>query len=96
MVFPYKSDEKVSSIYSQVNKCPAASIADIRSEDFHIKHALVQRSWFELRDKLRARYPVLTSVDVEYEPGKKCEMMRRIEEKLNMSPEKLQRTLSEL
>lgn len=91
-----KSDRSAKSKYAEVNKCRSRKSPSETPEDFHIAHALVQRNWFEVRDKLLEQYPVLNPEDVEFSPGKKQEMMRAIEEKLGMSPAKLQRVIATL
>ena len=93
---PIKTDPSARSKYAAVNKCRSSKTHSEQPEDFHIAHALVQRNWFEVRDKLLEQYPVLSAEDVEYAPGKKQEMMRALEAKLEMSPAKLQRIIATL
>jgi len=83
--------------FDRVNKCHAPKLfEEEKFEGYHIKHALVQRNWFEVREKLRRKFPVLTSEDVSCTPDQFCNMMRKIEQKLEISPAKLQRIISEL
>jgi hypothetical protein len=84
-----------TSAYAKVNKCRPGPLDEYRPEAPHINY-LIQRNWFEVRDKLRALYPQLTPDDVEYEPGRKEAMMRAIEAKLEISPAKLQQIISSL
>ncbi|MCA1751372.1 MAG: hypothetical protein ABR572_09715 [Cryomorphaceae bacterium] len=91
-----KSDPSARTKYAEVNKCRSRKTNSEQPEDFHIAHSLVQRNWFEVREKLLDRFPVLNPEDVEFAPGKKQEMMRAIEEKLGMSPAKLQRVIGTL
>jgi len=93
---PLKSDPAARSKYAAVNKCRSRKSKSELPEGFHIVHALVQRNWFEVREKLLDRFPVLRSEDVEFAPGKKDQMMRALEAKLEMSPAKLQRIISTL
>ncbi len=86
-----------ASPYEKVNYCRSNYfINDDEAPDKHIKDALIQRSWFEVRDKLRKKFPQLTEEDVSYAPGEKCKMMRALEEKLEISPAKLQRIIARL
>jgi hypothetical protein len=62
----------------------------------NVKNEYIHRNWFEVRDKLRAKFPILSEADVEFEPGQKSEMMRAIEEKLEISPSELQRVIAYL
>lgn len=85
--------------FDRVNRCQSAHYYeddDHHLEGDHIKHALVQRNWFEVREKLMRRFPILTHEDVSCEPGEQCAMMRRLERKLEVSPAKLQRIISRL
>lgn len=84
------------SDYASVNKCGTADLGSQRPSDYHISHALVQRNWIEVREKLLERYPVLQPADVDFDPGRKQEMMRALEEKLELSPAKLQRIIAEI
>ncbi len=96
MILTPRLDDATPSKYAKVNKCRSSAFSDESEfEKPHINY-LVQRNWFEVRDKLRAMYPLLTAEDVAYEPGRKNEMMRRIEEKLEVSPAKLQRIIAQL
>jgi hypothetical protein len=81
------------SVYAEVNRCRPS---DAAYGTAHVRHEFVHRNWFEVRDKLRDRFPVLTEADVTFEPGKKSEMMRAIEEKLEISPSELQRIIAYL
>ncbi len=84
------------SDYAAVNKCKPADLDTGRPADYHIAHALVQRNWIEVREKLLERFPVLQPEDVNFQPEKKEEMMRALEEKLELSPAKLQRIIAEI
>lgn len=84
--------------FDRVNRCQTTYHHDDdgNPEGYHIKHALIQRSWFEVREKLRMKFPKLTAEDVTCEPGEHCAMMRRLEQKLEVSPAKLQRIIAKL
>ncbi len=84
------------SVYADVNRCRPLQSHEPDANYSRVKHELIQRNWFEVRDKLKSRFPILSEADVEFEPGKKSEMMRNIEEKLEMSPSELQRIISAL
>lgn len=96
MTNPLKMDDKSNSTYAKVNKCRPASWLDDKIEEKPYLSYLVQRNWFEVREKLRAAYPQLSAEDVHYEPGQKNAMMRAIEQKLEISPAKLQRIIASL
>jgi hypothetical protein len=84
------------SIYATVNRCRPAQDSDLNRSDTDRRALNVHRNWFEVKDKLLDRFPILTEEDVQFEPGKKHEMMRALEEKLEMSPGKLQRIIAYL
>lgn len=84
------------SIYARVNRCRPSSDRDLSYGDVDRRPLNVQRNWFEIKDKLLDRFPILTEEDVCFEPGKKREMMRALEEKLEISPAKLQRIIAYL
>lgn len=96
MTTPLKMDDKSISAYAKVNKCRPAPWLDDKHEEKPYLSYLVQRNWFEVREKLRAAYPQLTAEDVQYEPGQKNAMMRAIEQKLEISPAKLQQIIASL
>ena len=46
-------------------------------------------NWSEQKTKLKAKFPVLTDSDLQYEDGKKDEMLTRIQSKLGKTKEEL-------
>ena len=84
------------SIYARVNHCKSKPDV-IREEDRkESEQRCIHRNWFEVKDKLREKFAMLSEDDVQPEPGKEYEMMRAIERKLNLSPAKLQEVISYL
>jgi len=51
--------------------------------------APVKEDWNEQRDKLKAQFPVLTDQDLQYEEGKKDEMLNNIQVKLGKTKEEM-------
>ncbi len=97
--FPYRMNtirNPHESVYADVNRCRPLQGSNAPATGTNVKNEYVHRNWFEVRDKLRAKYPVLTEADVEFEPGQKSEMMRAIEEKLEISPSELQKAIAYL
>ncbi len=85
------------SVYARVNRCEShpGSLRDVdvrKPED----EICIHRNWHEVKGKLRQRYPTLTEADVQYEPGRKPDMLRAIETKLGLTPAQLQRKLAYL
>jgi DNA-binding IscR family transcriptional regulator len=97
MLYPDRPDKSFRSIYESVNRCQSARHKE-EEDDFESPKVnyLIQRNWFEVRDKLRQRYPTLTAEDVSYETGKKEQMMRAIEQKLEVAPAALQKIITQL
>jgi hypothetical protein len=56
----------------------------------------VKANWTEQKDKLKAKFPVLSDSDLRYENGKKDEMYTRIEAKIGKTKEELAAIISAL
>jgi uncharacterized protein YjbJ (UPF0337 family) len=53
-------------------------------------------NWSDQKTKLKAKFTTLTDTDLQYEDGKKDEMMTRIQQKLGKSKEELATIISTL
>jgi uncharacterized protein YjbJ (UPF0337 family) len=51
--------------------------------------ALVSTVWEEQKEKLKPQYSNLTDEDLDYEEGKRDEMLSRVQAKLGKTPEEL-------
>ena len=51
--------------------------------------APVKTNWSELKEKLRAKFTILTEADLNFEESKKDEMLTSIEKKVGKSKEEL-------
>ena len=49
----------------------------------------VRGNWYDQKAKLKAQYPGLTDADLQYEKGKKDEMLERVQVKLDKTKEEL-------
>jgi uncharacterized protein YjbJ (UPF0337 family) len=58
--------------------------------------APVLENWNEQKDKLRTQFPTLTGEDLQYEEGKRDEMLTRVQDKLGKTREELDTILSTL
>ncbi len=84
------------SVYARVNRCKTKPDVIREEERKEPEQRCIHRNWFEVKDKLRAKFAILTEADVQPEPGKEYEMMRAIERKLHMSPAQLQQEIAYL
>lgn len=50
---------------------------------------LVEENWTEQKDKLKAKFSTLTDEDLDYEEGKRDEMIERVHIKLGKTREEL-------
>ena len=53
-------------------------------------------NWSEQKIKLKAKFPTLTDSDLQYENGKKDEMLNKIQVKLGKTKEEMAETMSSL
>jgi uncharacterized protein YjbJ (UPF0337 family) len=53
-------------------------------------------NWSELKGKLKAKYPALTDADLQYEDGKKEEMLKKVQQKLGKTEQELSEIISGL
>lgn len=51
--------------------------------------AVNQPNWKEQKGKLKAKFATLTDADLQYEEGKRDEMLRRVQTKLGKTREEL-------
>jgi uncharacterized protein YjbJ (UPF0337 family) len=58
--------------------------------------APVKGNWNEQKGKLKAKFPTLTDSDLQYENGKKDEMLSRVQTKLGKTKEELDTVMSGL
>jgi len=56
----------------------------------------VKGNWNERKNKLKAKFPVLTDADLHYEDGKKDEMLTRVQTKVGKTREELDEVMSGL
>ena len=57
---------------------------------------LVEDNWVEQKEKLKAKFSNLTDEDLNYEEGKRDEMLSRVQTKLGKTPEELTVIIEEL
>jgi uncharacterized protein YjbJ (UPF0337 family) len=53
-------------------------------------------NWNEQKGKLKAKFPILTDADLQYENGKKDEMLTKVQKKLGKTKEELYTVMSGL
>ena len=53
-------------------------------------------NWSDQKNKLKAKYPVLTDADVHYEEGKKDEMFTKLQTKLGKTKDELKAIITAL
>ena len=53
-------------------------------------------NWSEQKGKLKAKFPTLTDADLQYENGKKDEMLTKVQAKLGKTKEELDTVMSGL
>lgn len=58
--------------------------------------APVLENWNEQKDKLKVQFPTLTDEDLQYEEGKRDEMLTRIQVKLGKTNEEMDLIISAL
>ncbi len=58
--------------------------------------APVLENWTDQKDKLKAQFPALTDEDLDYEEGKRDEMLSRIQIKLGKTKEEMALIISTL
>ena len=58
--------------------------------------APVLENWNDQKDKLKAQFPALTDEDLQYEEGKKDEMLERVQVKLGKTKEEMALIISTL
>ena len=56
----------------------------------------VKGNWNEQKTKLKTQFPTLTDADLQYENGKKDEMLERIQTKLGKTKEELNTLIATL
>lgn len=56
----------------------------------------LKKNWLEIRENLKMKFAKLTDNDVLFEENQKNEMMKRLEQKLGMSKEEIQKIISDL
>jgi uncharacterized protein YjbJ (UPF0337 family) len=56
----------------------------------------VKGNWSEQKSKLKAQFPTLTDADLQYENGKKDEMLTNVQTKLGKTKEELDTIMSGL
>jgi uncharacterized protein YjbJ (UPF0337 family) len=56
----------------------------------------VKGNWSEQKSKLKAKFPTLTDADLQYENGKKDEMLTNVQTKLGKTKEELDTIMSGL
>lgn len=61
-----------------------------------IKATSINTNWTEQKAKLKAKFPVLTDSDLNYETGKKDDMLGRIQKKLSKTKEELNAIIEKL
>jgi len=57
--------------------------------DLTVAPVLVADNWVEQKEKLKAQFSNLTDEDLDYEEGKRDEMLSRVQAKLGKTPEEL-------
>jgi uncharacterized protein YjbJ (UPF0337 family) len=57
---------------------------------------VIKTSWKEQKGKLKAKFPTLTDADLQYEEGKKDDMLKRVQDKLGKTKEELSKIISSL
>jgi len=56
----------------------------------------VKGNWSEQKTKLKAKFPTLMDSDLQYENGKKDEMLTRVQTKIGLTKEEFDTVISEL
>jgi hypothetical protein len=56
----------------------------------------LKTSWDEVKERLKENDMELSDEDLEYEPGKEDELLKRLEAKLNKSPEQLKQYIESI
>jgi len=75
-------------------KTPEASKEGVTTPE--VKRNDVQGNWTIQKDKLKKKFGALTDSDLEFEEGKKDEMLARIQVKVGKSKEELQTIIAGL
>jgi uncharacterized protein YjbJ (UPF0337 family) len=50
-------------------------------------------NWNEIKDKLKVKFPTLTDADLQYEEGKKDEMLEKVQTKLGKNKEEMSKII---
>lgn len=62
-----------------------------------MKNAVEKRiNWHEIRKNLKMKFAKLTDNDLLFEENQKTEMMNRLQQKLGLSKEEIQKIISDL
>lgn len=56
----------------------------------------LRNNWYEIRENLKMKFVKLTDNDLLFEETQKAEMMNRLQKKLGMSKEEIQKIISDL
>jgi hypothetical protein len=54
------------------------------------------KHWLQLQTKLKANYPELTAIDLEYQESMEQDMLRMVEYKLGITKEEMQEIIKRL
>ena len=64
--------------------------------DLTVTPVLVDENWNDQKEKLKTKFSNLTDEDLNYEEGKRDEMLSRVQTKLGKTPEELTAIIAEL
>ncbi len=56
----------------------------------------IKSNWSEQKEKLKAKFPILTDADLKYEDGKKDEMFEKVQTKIGKTKEEFATLIASL